>query len=117
MKLQKEPPFRIAHYAIGTINYPGQPSGLLLYLKSSLTNDEPSDVLGTRASDSAFPHDTTANQFFEETMFEAYRALGEHMVDIMLADNKLNGPPDPQRNIVVDLFTALRAKTSAMKPA
>ena len=117
MKQQKEPPFRIAHYAIGTIDYPGQPSGLLLYLKNSLTNDEPSDVLGTRASDSAFPHDTTADQFFEETMFEAYRALGEHMVDVMLADNKLNGPPDWKRNIVVDLFTALRAKTSAIKPA
>jgi thiosulfate reductase cytochrome b subunit len=117
MKLQAEPPFRIAHYAIGTINYPGQPSGLLLYLKSSLTNDEPSDVLGKRASDSAFPHDTTANQFFEETMFEAYRALGEHMVDVMLADNKLNGPPHPQRNIVVDLFAALRARSSGLESA
>jgi hypothetical protein len=117
MKLQNEPPFRIAHYAIGSIDYPGQPPGLLLYLKSSLTNDEPSDVLGTRAADTAFPHDTTADQFFEETIFEAYRALGEHMVDVMLADNKLNGPPDPQRNLVVDLFTALRAKTSAIKPA
>jgi Lysophospholipase catalytic domain len=117
MKLQKEPPFRIAHYAIGTIDYPGQPSGILLYLKSSLTNDEPSDVLGKRASDSAFPHDTTADQFFEETMFEAYRALGDHMVDVMLTDNQLNVPPGSQRNMVVDLFTALRAKTSAIKPA
>jgi hypothetical protein len=117
MKLQKEAPFRIAHYAIGTIHYPGQPPGLLLYMKSSLTNDEPSDVLGKRAADSAFPHDTTADQFFDETMFEAYRALGEHMVDVMLANNKVNGPADPQRNIVVDLFTALRAKASASKPA
>lgn len=117
MKLQKEPPFRIAHYAIGTIDYPGQPSGILLYLKSSLTNDEPSDVLGKRASDSAFPHDTTADQFFDETMFEAYRALGDHMVDVMLADNKLNVPPSPQKNIVFDLFTALRAKTLAIKSA
>jgi hypothetical protein len=117
MKLQKEPPFRIAHYAIGTIDYPGQPSGLLLYLKSSLTNDEPSDILGKRASDSAFPHDTTADQFFDETMFEAYRALGDHMVDVMLADNKLGGPPDPQRNRVLDLFNALRTKASAIKPA
>ena len=76
--------FRSGHYAIGEIVYPGQaPKGVLLYIKSSLTNDEPSDVLGMKAQDTAFPHDTTANQFFNESMFESYRALGEHMLDFV----------------------------------
>ncbi len=28
-----------------------------------------------------FPHHSTADQFFTETQFEAYRALGEHIGD------------------------------------
>jgi hypothetical protein len=72
--------FRDAHYAVGEIIYPGHSqTGLLLYIKSSLTSDEPSDVLGMKAKDKDFPHDTTLNQFFNESMFESYRALGEHM--------------------------------------
>jgi hypothetical protein len=72
------------HFAVGTINYPGangKPAekGILLYLKSSIIGNEPADVLGEANGQSHFPHDTTANQFFNETKFEAYRALGEHM--------------------------------------
>ena len=29
----------------------------------------------------AFPHHPTANQFFTEAQFEAYRSLGEHVGD------------------------------------
>ena len=31
-------------------------------------------------SDPPFPHDSTANQFFDEARFESYRALGFHTV-------------------------------------
>ncbi len=76
------------HVAVGLIHYLPQSAaekalgtepGVLLYIKSSLTGDEPAQVLGQRSAASQFPHDTTLNQFFEETRFEAYRALGEHM--------------------------------------
>jgi hypothetical protein len=73
------------HYAIGIIDYlPAQgdhspQSGVLLYIKSSLTGDEEAQVLGQKAIDVTFPHDTTLNQFFNETQFEAYRELGEHL--------------------------------------
>jgi hypothetical protein len=73
------------HYAIGIIDYlpvQGDPlpqSGVLLYIKNSLTGDEEAQVLGQKAIDVAFPHDTTLNQFFNETQFEAYRELGEHL--------------------------------------
>jgi hypothetical protein len=49
-------------------------------MKSSLTGDEPADVLGYRKTHGAFPHDTTANQWFTESQFESYRRLGLHVV-------------------------------------
>jgi hypothetical protein len=77
--------FRHAHYAVGEICYPGQKQlGVLLYIKSSLTNDEPGDVLGMKASDKDFPHNTTLNQFYDEKKFEAYRTLGQHMMEFIL---------------------------------
>lgn len=84
--------FREAHYAVGEICYPGQTQpGILLYIKSSLTSDEPGDVLGMKATDNAFPHDTTLNQFFDEKKFEAYRALGEHMMEFILQSGGADG--------------------------
>jgi len=69
------------HYAIGDIQYPrGAPVGAkLLYIKSSMTGDEPEDVLSYHTQHPVFPHDSTADQFFDETQFESYRRLGEHI--------------------------------------
>jgi len=69
-----------AHGAIGRITYPGEREcGYLLYLKSSCTGDE-DDVIGEyRRRNEAFPHESTADQFFDEGQFEAYRALGQHI--------------------------------------
>ncbi len=71
------------HCAVGTIRYdrqdPGQ-DGLLLYIKSSLTGDEPRDVLSYAAQNEAFPNQSTADQWFDEAQFESYRALGEHII-------------------------------------
>lgn len=73
------------HGAIGTIDYaavdgPGAPAGTILYLKATLSGDEPVDVLNFAASDPLFPHDSTSHQFFDEARFESYRALGYHTV-------------------------------------
>ena len=84
--------FRKQHYALGTISYPRLPdeaeatTGYILYIKSSLTGDEPADVLAMRATYPSFPHDSTGNQFFNESLFESYRALGEHMLTNALLD-------------------------------
>jgi hypothetical protein len=80
------------HFAIGQIHYrpqtagevaEGTSPGVLLYMKSSITGDEPAQVLGQHVAGSDFPHDTTLDQFFNETKFETYRALGEHMSNIL----------------------------------
>ena len=107
LKITNTLPFRSVHYAIGKIQYPDSNPGILLYLKSSLTGDEPADILGHHATHMDFPHDTTANQFFNEAMFEAYRALGEHMMDTLL--HKFGVPDDgnASRQKIVDLYQAL----------
>jgi len=67
------------HFAIGTIHYPDGPDGRLIYVKSSLTGDEPADVLGYHKRVPLFPHESTADQWFDESQFESYRRLGMHI--------------------------------------
>ncbi|MHC2992357.1 hypothetical protein OB13_12425, partial [Pontibacter sp. HJ8] len=80
--------FSPEHYAIGTICYPGdpknRPSGTLVYLKSSLTGNEPADVREYSLSNPAFPHQSTGDQFFDESQFESYRRLGLHIIETAL---------------------------------
>jgi hypothetical protein len=70
-----------AHWARGTITYGNGEQGTLLYLKSSLTGDEPADVSAYHTATPAFPHESTADQFFSEEQFEMYRALGKHIAE------------------------------------
>ena len=71
------------HHAIGSIRYDAVDAastpGTLLYLKASLTGDEPSDIQDYAARHPAFPHEPTSDQFFDEAQFESYRRLGEHV--------------------------------------
>jgi hypothetical protein len=71
------------HYGVGTIHYsrvdPGAEDGILIYLKPSLTGEEPADVLEYASKHERFPHEPTTDQFFDEPQFESYRRLGEHM--------------------------------------
>jgi hypothetical protein len=68
-----------AHFVVGKIRYnPDTPEedGTIIYLKPTLVESDPCDVLAYAQKDKAFPHDTTANQWFDEDHFENYRALG-----------------------------------------
>ena len=71
--------FSRAHFGIGRITYHDQSEGTLLYLKLSITGDEPSHLLSYRRRQPQFPHHSTADQVFDEEQFEAYRALGQHI--------------------------------------
>jgi hypothetical protein len=78
-----------SHFAFCRIRYPktkrdGEESyGYLLYLKLSVTGNEGEFIRRYRLDEPAFPHTSTANQFFTEAQFEAYRSLGEHVGDKM----------------------------------
>jgi hypothetical protein len=68
------------HFAVGKIHYnPDVPAedGTIVYIKPGLVTGDPSDVLAYVGKNKAFPHDSTANQWFDEAHFENYRALGE----------------------------------------
>jgi hypothetical protein len=73
--------FSTAHCVVGTITYPETPddAGIVVYIKSSLTGDEPTDVLNYKKEDADFPNDSTMNQWFTESQFESYRRLGHHV--------------------------------------
>jgi Patatin-like phospholipase len=73
-----------SHWALGTIHYGkgeegNEEIGHLLYLKASVSGDENEYVKAYRQANPSYPHQTTADQFFDETQFEVYRALGEHI--------------------------------------
>lgn len=73
-----------SHWALGTIHYGDGETGQLLYIKLSYTGDEPPTVRAYREQNPEFPHEPTADQFFTESQFEAYRALGEHISEGLL---------------------------------
>lgn len=72
-----------SHCAVGRIRYPDRPdqASYLIYLKNSLTGDEPEPVLNYKTGALAFPHESTADQFFNDAQFESYRALGVHIAE------------------------------------
>ncbi len=73
----------------------GAPKGELLLVKPVLNGSEPPDVRAYAASHPTFPHETTANQFFNEAQFESYRHLGSWMISTYLENAPKNVPPAP----------------------
>jgi hypothetical protein len=65
-------------FAIADIIYPGKPDkpGKLVYLKLAMIDEMPTDIYSYKGVNPTFPHETTADQFFTEKQFEAYRELG-----------------------------------------
>lgn len=72
------------HCAVGEIRYPDGGTGVLVYIKSSITGDENDYVVDYKRRYPAFPHEPTADQLFSEEQFEVYRALGFHATRRML---------------------------------
>jgi hypothetical protein len=70
------------HVVTGTITYAEHSDmpGIVIYIKTSLTEDEPADVQNYRHSHPTFPQESTTDQWFTESQFESYRRLGQHIV-------------------------------------
>ncbi|PWC40167.1 patatin-like phospholipase family protein [Azospirillum sp. TSO22-1] len=74
-----------SHFVFCRIRYPKDAlqqedaTGYLLYLKLSLTGNEGEFLRRYKLDEPDFPHHSTADQFFTEAQFEAYRSLGEHV--------------------------------------
>ena len=80
----KDSDYSSDHCVVGTIKYPedsvrSEPPGIVVYMKSSLTGDEPANVLNYKKEHPIFPNESTLNQWFTESQFESYRRLGHHI--------------------------------------
>jgi hypothetical protein len=70
---------------VATIRYsmvdgPGT-DGRLVYIKPMLLGNEAPDLMSYAAAHASFPHQSTADQWFDESQIECYRALGLHTLD------------------------------------
>ncbi len=89
--------------AIGTVRYsvvdgPGT-DGTIVYVKPMLLGTEPPDIASYAAAHPAFPHESTGDQWFDETQTESYRLLGLITIDEMCAGWSGKGPADFCRHI------------------
>ncbi len=62
---------------------PGRKDGVLIYVKPMITGDEAPDVTAYHNANDDFPHQSTGNQFYNESQTESYRMLGLHTVHTM----------------------------------
>jgi len=83
--------------AIFAIRYPpvagaAQPpaEGTLIYIKPGFHGDEPADVISYATANREFPHESTADQWFSESQFEAYRALGAYIAQSVFTGGGAN---------------------------
>ena len=90
------------HAMLCRVRYPaqgGMPAGrgLILYVKLSVTGNEPELIRRYRTLNADFPHQTTLDQFFDEEQFEAYRRLGVHVAEGLFAPALVTGGAPPAR--------------------
>lgn len=87
-------------YAVGDITYKdkeGKPSsGKLIYLKTTFIKKLPKDIVAYQNKHPDFPDQSTADQFFDERQFEAYRELGYQIAKKMISDILLSGNKTPK---------------------
>lgn len=80
-------PFSLAHASLARINYldTGEECWLI-YMKPTITGDEPEDIKQYLSAHPDFPNESTSDQFFDENQWESYRKLAEHNCSKVFAD-------------------------------
>ncbi|HEX5057450.1 MAG TPA: hypothetical protein VFX02_13265 [Gammaproteobacteria bacterium] len=66
-------------FAVASIHYADGGEGTLIYIKATMVRDLPMDVYSYKSANPSFPHQPTADQFFDEVQIEAYRELGYYL--------------------------------------
>jgi hypothetical protein len=84
--------YNAAPCAVGSIRYSEEDVGTILYIKASRRVGLPSDVMHYATEHTAFPHESTADQFFSESQFESYRRLGHFLAGEILGASRAIAP-------------------------
>lgn len=71
-------------YLLARISYADGSTGVLVYIKTTLVKDVSFGVKAYKGAHPDFPDETTADQFFDEEQFDAYRELGNFLAGNML---------------------------------
>ena len=108
------------YHAIGTIHYPdadgGGKNGFLLYIKPAYHGVENIGIRSYAAANPDFPHQSTGDQFFSESQFESYRALGFEITDELLTA-AFTGAYRPQDWTIDEIMASLRSAAGSEPPS
>jgi hypothetical protein len=107
--------------AIGTIRYSdvdgtNAKDGTLIYIKPALYDGSnapiPYDIYSYSRASEAFPHEPTADQWFDESQFESYRALGAYVIERITRDfPKKNGSlPELEKTVSAYMDAIVRKR-------
>jgi hypothetical protein len=93
LSVDKETGFSTTDHVVGHFTYPGASwRGELVYCRAAVVAGAPYDVRSFQQRDRRFPHHSTADQWFDEYKFEAYRALGHFTAARAVAEDPAAGP-------------------------
>jgi hypothetical protein len=101
-----------SHAAVLEIRYADGTRGMILYVKPALSGCEAicsPDVYKYAGEHADFPHQSTSDQFFNETQFESYRRLGEQSIEA-ITDGW------DQRTGLRGLIEEVRVKITGLEP-
>lgn len=89
------PPKSPKHVTMFWIRFADNPDQkcVMLYMKATVGVDSPVDVQNYHTKHPEFPHEATADQFFDETQWESYRRLGELLSADLVNARDNNGNP------------------------
>jgi hypothetical protein len=98
------------YHAIGEVDYTaadgGGETGTILYIKPGYHGVESAGIRSYAIAHPEFPHEGTADQWFTESQFESYRALGFEIMDGVLnkALLELNYPTSITLDTILDVL-------------
>jgi hypothetical protein len=102
----------VPYHAIGMVHYAaadgGGEDGIILYVKPAYHGIENIGIRSYAAANPDFPHQGTGDQFFSESQFESYRALGFEIADNVLKAVFERNPPKDWT--VAGMIAALKPK-------
>jgi hypothetical protein len=110
------------YHALGVIDYQSADgktdveNGAILYVKAGYHGTESAGVRSYAMANLEFPHHSTANQWFSESQFESYRALGSEIMESLLT-RALTHEPYARQPSLGNLAAALRATAAGIGAA